>query len=309
MLYVFNDTGIQTWELVKKNEKFFKLCAKDQNVHVGIDILMNFSTETDYDLNKLVNPADARIEAISTLNYNVCYNDKSGYAFLKPIPRGVHRKFTNDLYLITYKIPEGAVLIKEQSMNFHLHFATMDLANNICYMIGTARDNAIPNLFVTFATKANEDGIRDHYWTKDLVCMKTNKAKRIYIKEYTREEAEASKFSKYIMASTGENAFTIYHPPYPYGVIVYPFEGHDDVKTTCLERWHKREERVVFIDANISDLQSELRRKYTERYNAASFYVDETYDDLMENGFEIPEYTNIFKNVNFITKDMKILNI
>lgn len=302
MIYVYNETDQPQWEILEKNNSFFHIGIPD--TYFGIDILKNNTTIKDYDADILSVISSKYLQMVSTLAYSVFTNNKSGYPSLKPVD--APNEYSSDLYLLTYKIPEGLKVIKEKTNKFITQYVSVDYKHGILSIIATAKPIFKPSYFITLS-----DEKRTKYITKDLATDTKTSIVNIYIKEYTREQAEASKHKKYVLEESKYEILKNAKSKHPYSLIVYPF-SKPEVKETCEKVFHRHPDHTIYINSEDKAIYSLLKAKRNEKYNAATFFVDKPAAQIKESGLEKKvcvdeKLIRMFRNVNYISNDMKIV--
>lgn len=305
MIYFYNETDIPLWEIVDKNEYFYRIKLKqpDAKNGFGIDIIKNKLAMDSFFLEVLEDEVAAKPDkimwALGAMSFGVCYNNKTGLPFLKP--EDEENEYTYDLFILSYKLDEGYTIVNEKANRFSILYANEDKENGIIHLVAIARPSNNPFFYLTFAT---EDG--ENYITKHLVTVKREGTVNLFINHMTKAEVEASKYKSIIMGRKTLNGIKISNTRVPYGIIVYPGD-REDVLETCYKRYHKNPKFTKFIDQNSDKLEAKLKEcKNKGHYTAATFYVDKPYNVITEADIKDIKYTGMFVRVNFLCSDGKM---
>lgn len=301
MIYVFNETDSTQWYIGEKNDYFYHIGVGEGNF--GISVLKKGTTEDNFITNSLFPDGNPKkcVKVFSWLGFSVYYNNKSGLPFLRAIES---EEYAQDLYLLTYKIPEGMKIITEKTGKIAVQYVRYDNEAGLVHIIATARPSNNPFYFLTFADEALE-----HFVTKHLVQNKKSNTVDVFIQEYTKEEVENSKFKSSILSK--EMKPIVIKPAkvlQPYSVIVYPFTA-TNVKDICVNRYKKMDDFTKYIDSNQPDnkLSRALEQYSQEKYNAVTIYINKPFDAV--NDADMNYCGRIAKNyrrVNFLCSDGKI---
>lgn len=306
MIYFYNETDLPLWEIVDKNEYFYriKLANGDQAKNgFGIDIIKNkmpmdsFFTEVLED--SIAERPDKIMWALGAMVFNVCYNNKTGLPFLKPEEE--QSEYTYDLFILTYKLDEGYKIINEKSNRFSVLYVKEDKEHGAIHVVAIARPSNSPFFYLTLAT---EDG--ESYITKHLVTVKREGTVNMFINHMTRQEVEGSKYKSIIMGKKAHAGIKISNTRVPYGVIVCPTD-REDIMEICHKKYHKNPKFTKFIDQASENLDAKLKEcKNKGHYTAATFYVDKPYNELVEADVAGITQTSMFARVNFLCSDGKM---
>lgn len=303
MIYIFNETNLKKWEITSKNDYFFRI--ELIGTHFGIDILKRDMEEDAFFTNVLesnMNETSATVQVLSCASFAVCYNNKSGLPFLKPIVNG--NEFTQDLYILTYRIPEGMEIINEHAGKFAVQYSKYDKNNGLLHVIGVGKPVNYPLYFLTFADASNSNFV-----TKHMVNVKKTSMVQVFIQKYTKEEVEASDHKAIIIGKGEKTKVSVAKVIYPYSVIVYPFANEEFKKEILEGRFNKDPEHTHYFDQQSKSLFTELKKINNKKYNAATFYIDKPFEEITDEDMENVKYTNIFNKVNFISKNGRVKSL
>ena len=125
MIYIFNESDSAIWEVREKNEFFYHIGLV--NSRFGIDILKRDIDTSEFIVNSLNTPG--KLMVLSSNSFNVCYNNKSGLPFLKSVVNV--NDYSQDLYILSYKIPEKMETVFEKNGKFNILYTKFDSKSNI----------------------------------------------------------------------------------------------------------------------------------------------------------------------------------
>lgn len=312
MIYMFNESDYPVWDVIEKNDKFFNVGlipknADDKNP-LGIDIVKNGLTIDNFFVDVLdkevAESKPKTLWSLGDIQFNLCYNSRTGLPFLKPAFNTLRPH--NDLYLIAYKLPEDAELIYEKPNRFTVLYTEEDKERGMVYIIAVAKEDTKPFYYLTYK---KTDGT---IITKHIVTMKGSNMAAVFIKQYTPEEAAASRFSYTIFGKEGathSNTIRIAKVVVPYAVVVYPFENEAVRKSICEDRYSMNEKYTHYVDSNTKGLKNALRKLINMGYVAASFYIDKPFAEVTEEDVKDHSEMLMFKRYNFICSDGKIRSL
>lgn len=302
MIFVFNETPDKIWEFKEKGSSYYRIGVA--NTNFGIDILKKDDIDLqNYFFEDAIAPSQKKdVKILSCLGFAICYNNRSGLPFCNYIIEANEKNY--DLYLITYKVPEGMDIVYERNGKLTVLYTKFDKENKLIHIIAAGRPVNNPSYYLTFIDKNHTQVI-----TKHIVYTK-NSIVKSYIHDYTIEEAENSNFNKVIFGKTGKldpEATTIYLKPsrhkVPYGVIVYPF-SNKSIKDICEKRYHKNEKYTHYVNSEDPEVITKLKNLIAEKYTAATFYYD-TSDKPSDVRSECVDkwIIELFQTHNYITND------
>ena len=309
MIYTYNETDIPFWDVVDKNEHFYRIKTKSSDIKngFGIDIIKRATKFDDFFMDVLeeqvITKPDKMMWALGAMSFNLCYNNKTGMPFLKP--DFAENEFAYDLFILTYKMDEGYKITNEKSSRFSVLYTENDTENQAIHIIAVARPMNNPFFYLTFST---DDG--ENYITKHLVTLKREGTVQVFINHMTKEEVDVSNYRSVIIGKKNIDHIKIAHTLAPYGLIIYP-EDRKDVYDICAIKYRKNPKHTKYVNQNAVNLYKLLKEcKSRDRYSAATFYVDKPYAEITEEDLTAVKYTNLFKRVNFLCSDgkMKSLN-
>ncbi|MDY5646913.1 MAG: hypothetical protein SPF22_07925 [Candidatus Onthovivens sp.] len=301
MIYVFNETDSTQWYIGEKNEYFLHLGVGEGNF--GIGLLQKGVSEEMFETNSLLENSSPKkvVKVLSWLGFNVYYNNKSGLPFLRAVESG---DYAQDVYLLTYKIPEGMKIITEKTGKIAVQYVKYDSEAGLIHIIATARPSNNPFYFLTFADEEYKNFV-----TKHLVQNKKTNTIDVFIQNYTREEVEESKFKSSIVNK--EMKPIVVKPAkvlQPYSIIVYPF-AKTEVKDILTNRYKKSDEFCKFIDSSkkYKDIIAELAKYHQDKFNAVSIYIDKPFDKVTDDDmYRASKIAKDYRRVNFVCSDGKI---
>lgn len=301
MIYIFNESNLKKWEITDKNDFFYRIALKD--THFGIDILKRDITMDEFFTDVLNEENETPVvQVLSCASFSVCYNNKSGLPFLKPSANA--NGYSQDLYLLSYKIPTGMEIINEHVSKFAVQYSKYDKSNGLIHIIGVGKPINHPLYFLTFADAHNEN-----FATKHMVTVKKSSTVQVFIQNYTKEELDKSEHRQIIIGNGQKTKVKVAKVIYPYSVIVYPFSNTDLKKDIIEGRFNKDPDHTHYVDTESKAVYNELKRLNNKKYNAATFYIDKNYDEVTEEDMENVKYTNIFNKVNFLTKNGRVKSL
>lgn len=297
MIYVFNETDQPQWNVIDKNASFLHIGSPYS--FFGIDILKNNTGLADYTMDILNVTNSKNLQIASTLAFSVFTNNKSGYPSLKPID--APNEYSSDLYLISYKLDAGLQVIKEKANKFTIQYIQPDYQHGVLNIIATGKPVFKPSYFITLSDKD-----RTKYITKDLVTNAETSIVTIYIKNYTKAEAEASSHKKYILEESKYEMLKPAKSRKPYSIIVYPF-SKPEIQDVCTNDYHRHPDHTIYLNSEDKNLYSLLKQKRTDKFNAVTFYITKTVEQVKTEGIPQLKLARLFHNVNYLTSDMKIV--
>lgn len=299
MIYIFNESDSAIWEVREKNEFFYHIGLV--NSRFGIDILKRDIDTSEFIVNSLNTPG--KLMVLSSNSFNVCYNNKSGLPFLKSVVNV--NDYSQDLYILSYKIPEKMETVFEKNGKFNILYTKFDSKSGMIHIIGTAKPSNNPFYYITFA---DENG--NNFVTKHLTTLKKNSSTTIFIQDYTREEVEKCEFKTSIIGNTDEIKKIRLRPSktlIPYSVIVYPFKN-TTVADYCNNKFNKDSNHTKYVDQESKYMMSELRKLNGMKYCAATFYVNKNFVEIdPQEDLKAIRGASIFNKVNYMTADGRIV--
>ena len=307
MIYLYNDSDVPVWNVVDKNEKFFRVHVmpkEGEKRTFGIDIVKRDHSMDDFflevledDLAKAKNKA---LWALGEMCFTLCYNSKTGLPFVKPTK--LINQSQLDLYVLAYTIPAGMKMVNTKSSRFSILYTEMDEEAGMVYIIGVAKAVAKPFLYLTFANDTN-------VVTKHLLIVKATNEAAVFTHKYTVEEAVASKYADTIYSKSEFTGIKPSKVHVPYALIIYPFDMENVKKDICEARYNKSDKFTVYIDANAKDIKNKIMAMTTSGYSAATYYINETYAKVTEEMMNACPYVKSFRRVNYICSDGKIKSL
>lgn len=300
MFYIYNETSKQL-ELNVKNEKFFHLGIKDMKF--GIDLMTSSTEDIQKEYNTSIFESLEDVQVLSCQSYRLSYNNKTGNPFLRIDEEPSDNSF--DAYLLVYKYNEeenGMKLFNEKRINFTVLYSKHDEENQIIYVIGVAKPTANPKFFLTFFNG-------ETYNTKHLMFNRKF-ISLVYNKYYTIEEAKANKFSNVIMTPAKYQMLIPDKSRRPFSIIVAPWNNPDkkDYLDSVLKSYKLNESFVKRIDSEAKAIYRELQQlRNVDHYNALTVYIDKSFEDFKKDPEPTFKYLKMFKNVNYLTNDKKIV--
>lgn len=301
MIYLFNESDTVSWELTEKNEYFFHLGVK--GTKFGIDILKRDITGFEFFPGAFETMNYQNVVVCASTFFQICYNNKSGLPFLKPVVNP--NEYSHDLFLITYRIPEGMEIINDKSGKFTIHYSKYDKENQCIHIVGSGKSANFPYFFLTFA-----DNKQTKFITKHIVTLKKSSTISVFIQEYTKEQVEASEYKATILGKGVPTKIKASKVLTPYAVIVYPFSKPNLRTQFCEKKFSKDPDHTKYVDQEARSMISELKKlNIAGKYIAATFYIDRNADDITEDDMRHVRGANIFDRVNFLTLDGKIKSI
>ena len=299
MIYFYNEVETAIWNIIVKIDFFFSFCLENENL--GIDILKKDIELGDFFCNE-IQDADNSVKVASCNSFALTYNNKSGVPFLRFIKEP--NEYSNDLFIMTYSIPEGYSVCFEKKGHFNVTFLKYDKEKSVLSIIAVAKPSDNPYYFLTFK---NEDGTK--FITKHLVMVKKNSTMKVFKQEYTLEEVEASEHKGSIIGSENFIKLTPNRVIQPYSVIVYPFSKESVRTNICEKRYKKNAEYTHYIDSEAKDLYQQLKTLRNNKYNAATFYIDKPFKEITNEDLQAVKMIRMFRRVNFICADGRITSI
>lgn len=315
MIYLYNESNEPIWNLIDKNDKFFRVeivpkYENDKDV-IGIDIVKNQLTIDDFFMDVL-DPEVAKLKnkslwALIDAQFNLVYNSRSGLPFIKPSDNT--RRTHHDLYLLAYKIPEETHLVFVKSNRFNVLYTHTDDERGMIYVIAVAKPDAKPFFYLTFA---DDKGM--YIETKHILVVKATNEVAVFSKQYTWEEAINSSFATTIFGRNvgefaGPNEIPLGKVMVPYSIIVYPFDKEYIRKDICEDRYVRNPKYTNYIDANAKNIKNQIRKLTSIGYNAATFYIDKSSTEITEADMKDCPCVWMFKRFNFMCNDGKIRSL
>ena len=300
MFYIYNETSAQL-EVTTKTEKFFHIGIKDMKF--GIDIMTEHPENISKDYNAAGFDGIETVQILSCNSYRLIYNNKSGNPFLKIDEEPSDNSY--DAYLLVYKYNEeenGMKLFNEKRINFNILYSKHDETNGVIYVIGVAKPNANPKFFLTFTNEEN-------YNTKHLMFNRKF-ISVVYNKYYTAEEAKANKFANLITTPAKSKMLIPDKSRKPFSVIIAPWNNGEkkEYLENILKRYHISTERAKRIDSESKIIYRELQQlRNAEHYNAITVYIDKSFEEFKHEEEPTFKYLKMFKNVNYLTNDSKVV--
>lgn len=300
MFYIYNETSKQL-ELNVKTDKFFHLGIKDMKF--GVDIMTSSTEEIDKEYNTTIFESLESVQILSCHSYNLIYNNKSGNPFLRIDEEPSDNSY--DAYLLVYKYNEeenGMKLFNEKRINFNVLYSKHDEENQIIYIIGVAKPTLNPKFFLTFFNGST-------YNTKHLMFNRKF-ISLVYNKYYTEEEAKANKFANVIMTPSKYQMLIPDKSRKPFSIIVAPWNNPEKKPylENILKAYRMNEKFVKCIDSEAKAIYRELQQlRNVEHYNALTVFIDKSFDEFKKEAEPTFKYLKMFKNVNYLTNDKKIV--
>lgn len=308
MIYLFNESNEKIWNLTSKNDFFYHIGLEDSRF--GVDILKRDIPEDAFYTECFEPQSQLPLKALvlSSNSFNICYNNKSGLPFLKAVNN--INDYSQDLYILSYCVPEGMELVFEKNGKFNILYTKYDVKRKMIHIIATAKPINLPFFYLTFADKDFE-----HFTTKHMTILKKNFMVSVFIQHYNREDVEKSEFRLCIV---GKNEITdleriklkpskVYTP---YSVIIYPFQNESIKTDICEAKFNKDENHTKYVDMDSSVLIAELRKILNMKYHAATFYIDKNFDEVdIANDLTKIHGANLFDKVNYLTADGRIVAV
>ena len=315
MIYLYNDCNEPIWDVVSKNEKFFRIGVipkyENDKDAIGIDIIKNKLTLDDFFMD-ILDPEVAKLKnkslwALADVQFNLVYNSRSGMPFLKPSDS--NRRVHHDLYVLAYEIPVDMHLVYVKSNRFNILYTATDTERNMIYIIAVAKPDAKPFFYLTF-TDAEQTCVE----TKHVLIVKANNEVAIFNKRYSWDEAINSPFATTIFGRNvgefaGPNEIPLGKVMVPYSIIVYPFDKEYVRKDLCEGRFVRNPKYTNYIDANAKNLKNQLRKLTSIGYSAATFYVDKSAAEITEADMKDCPCVWMFKRFNFLCNDGKVRSL
>lgn len=305
MIYVFNESNEQIWEITSKNDYFFHIGLIESRF--GVDILKRDMDPDNFYPKAFEASEEPKMVMLSPNSFGICYNNKSGLPFLKSLTNV--NEYSQDLFLLSYKVPEGMEIVFEKNGKLNILYTKFDMKRGMVHIVATAKPVNIPYYYLTFA-----DSKLNNFVTKHLTTSKKNSSVNIFIQKYTAKEIEESEFKNSIIGKNSINEVSqIKIKPskvfVPYSVIVYPFSKPNIKTDICEGKYNKDENHTKYADSESKSLISELRKINNLKYRAATFYVDKKFAEIDPSVDLAKVYgANIFDKVNYMTSDGRIIS-
>ena len=299
MIYFYNEVENAKWNIIEKNDAFFSFGLEDDRI--SIDILKKDIEMTDFFATE-IQQADTAVKVASCNSFALTYNNKSGVPFLRAVKNP--NEYSNDLFVMTYSIPEGYKICYEKKGHFNVIFLRYDKENGVLSVIATAKPSENPHYFLTFK---NEDGSK--FITKHLVMIKKNSTMKVFKQEYTLEEVQSSDHKSSIIGANEIIRLVPNKVIQPYSVIVYPFSKESVRANICEKRYKKNVDYTHYIDSESKDAYQQLKALRNDKYNAATFYIDKPFNEITTEDMQNVKMVRMFRRVNFICNDGRITSI
>lgn len=298
MIYVYNESDNPVWSFIDKNAHFMRITTIE-NSKLGIDIMKKYLHVDDVDIKKFSEVNMKELRVFSYDSFSCYFNSKSGNPFLHPATGG--NQYSNDLFLLTYKVPKGFKICKEKTNKFSILYTNN--ANGCLNIIGVAKPNNNPTFLLTLTNAWDPEVKNPTYITKHMITTKRN-LNVVLSKTYTKEEAEASKYKLSIIGTNYSDHVSTSRLTHPYSLIICP----DDILEECVQKYHISAEHSVHLVPDDPDLYNKLKKLYMDHYNAATFYIDKKSTEITPEDLK-SEYSNFFRKINFVTADCKIKSL
>lgn len=315
MIYLFNETNSPLWDVVEKNEQFFRIGlrhkSEEERQSFGIDLTKGEFNIGDFFLdvleeNVVTSPAK-KVWALSTACFTLCYNNKSGLPFLKCVEES---SFTYDLFILTYSIPDGMNMVFEKNNRFYVLYTKEEEADGVhlVHVIGVAKPEVKPFYYLTYA---NED--RTKFVTKQLGTVKKTGDVSIFRHEYTKESLESSSFRSTIVGKTEINKIRTAKVLVPFSIIFCPANKPEVMKEICEGRYHRNPKFTTYVQygdpIDFKRIKETIHKLRDEKYSAATYYIDKPFAEVTEEDMKASPYYFLFRRVNFLCKDGKIKSL
>lgn len=312
MIYLYNDTGKEAWEVTTKNERFWRvqvIPGEGEERTFGIDIIKNDMTYDDFFVDILTEEVAEQsnrsaVWALGVHSFILCYSSKSGLPFLSPVSNDPNDQYHFDLYVLAYKVPDNMKLVYERSGKFTVLYSKLDEKKGIQYIIGVAKPSNIPFYYLTWAT---ED--REQIHTKHMVVVKKTNEVGIFGHNYTKEEADKSPFKNIIFGKRDVTSVQPSKVNVPYFVILYPGDKPQIHDEFCVSRYGRKDKYTTYIDTLDKAVRNKIRIMTSKGYSAATIYIDKPFETVTEEDMRTCQYANMFKRVNFLCSDGRIKSL
>ena len=310
---MYNEFGTPIWDITEKNDNFIRINVKGEGKNTfGIDIVKKSLSLDDFFLDILDNVYSQEsgfvdVWAAGEIKFAMCYNNHNGTPFLK---QSTDATKGLDLYVITYLKNSDMELISERNRRFNILYTSEDKERGLIHIIATAKMDNEPYLYLTYREQ-DENG-KFIYTTKHVITNKNKEDVNIYVRKYTEEEVAKSRYSKSILGDNNpKSVIKLAKTVIPYSVIIYPFSNEVVRKELCEKRYNKHSNYTKYINSENAqrNLMAEIKRVRSEKYSAATFYIDKPFEDVTVEDMENTIGIDRFQRVNFLCQDGKVKSL
>ena len=319
MIFMYNEAEYPVWDITEKNDNFIRIRVKGDGKHTfGIDLVKKNISMSNFFLDILDNVCTntdngfSDVWAAADIKFAMCYNNHSGMPFLK---QSTDDSKGLDLYLITYVKTKAMELISERSRRFNVIYTTEEPGKNdevLVHIIATAKMDNEPFLYLTYRWPSIYEDETWLYETKHIITNKAKEDVSVFIRDYHEKEVNSSKYSKSILGNNQPgSAIKLAKTVIPYSVIIYPFSIESVRTDLCEKRYNKRAQYTKYINSEIvaKNLMTEIKKIRSEKYTAATFYIDKPFDTVSVEDMKSVPGMDMFQRVNFLCQDGKVKSL
>lgn len=318
MIYLYNEYNTAKWEVVKKNDHFFRLQLIDSPVF-GINIRADEDIREDSFKQDALNATNDVYNAnlLLALPTSVRFDNRS----LRPSIRKADDKYNSDIYVVSYDITSGDRIINALTKKAFVYDYLYDYDKeqlHVIFSLNNRQDNTFMELI--FMDKAGKNVILRHFMNQtkyqNKPCM-ISKSMSLdnSIKRGERGYINPTDYAK------GSTEFMIrkYVPLRPTKLVITQTDAEiETAKNLIHDNFHFDPStlEIVSMEGKEENLREEMRKfVYDQSLSCVTFFVSdhdkedlkknkEAKDDLLENKFG-----KLFTNVLALCNDGWIIRV